>query len=355
MSKMKITPDIAELMGIYIEGGNLSQDESRIVHDVFRDSQIDNILSNVEDAPSSINMEPIGSMAMDFMDDNDMYGMRMDSVIGDVAPFPGSTEWDVIQTQSDTCAIKSQQIVLRSFGMYIPEDALTLESVSKGYYVPGVGSNPLSVGDLLEDHGVGTHTKLHANVYDLAYELAQGHKVIVGVDADELWRPSIYNDLFGENANHAIVVTGIDTTNPFDIRVLVTDPGTGEVARSYPLAQFIDAWQDSCCHMIATDEAPQLAYNGVICNPEMVNFDYSLGHIPTIGNIPYDVFADNMVPRFDNYFDQQISTLHTEADFQHMFDNMDHAFDSFDNQFALNGFGDNYDDIDYDAMFDVFI
>ena len=68
--------------------------------------------------------------------------MINDSIIGEVTPFPGSDRGDIIQQRSDTCAIKSQQIILRTFGIDVPESTLTMEATHRGYYVPGQGSVP---------------------------------------------------------------------------------------------------------------------------------------------------------------------------------------------------------------------
>ena len=356
MSKMNITPEIAELMGAYMEGKTLSDQEQEIVNSVMSQSGFDSILSDVASLPIADNDTfPVGGellageMAMDFMDNHYFNAdMHTDSIIGDVTPFPDVMSHDIIQHQSDTCAIKSQQIILHSFGLDISEELLTIEATSKGYYIPGHGSNARDVGSLLEDHGVGTHSKTNATIYDLMFELAQGHKIIVGVDADELWRPSFYNDLFGEQANHALVVTGIDTSNPFDMRVIITDPGTGDVARSYPVEQFLDAWHDSACFMVATNEAPALSYPNGIYNQEMVNFDYSIGHIPTIGNIPYDVFAYTLVPRMDDYFNHNMPNMLTNDDWNYAFDQMHNVYDSFDVYAGLETPDNNvtWDDID---------
>lgn len=276
--------------------------------------------------------------------------MLTDSIIGDVTPFPGSDADDIIQQQNDTCAIKSQQIILHSFGIDVPESQLTIEATQRGYYTPGFGSDASQVGELLEDYGVGVHTRDNATVYDLASELAQGHKVIVGVDADELWRPSFFNDLFGEQANHALIVTGIDTSDPNDVRVILTDPGTGDVARSYPMAQFLDAWSDSSCMMVATDEAPALTYDNGTFNDEMINFDYATGHIPYVGHIPYDIFADTMVPQFDDYFNHHIDDLTSQVGMQEIFDNMELAFNSCNDWASMNQF--ELDNNVFDDMFD---
>lgn len=293
---------------------------------------------------------PVDGFDGTFEEPLNSFDMNEQSIIGDVTPFHHPTEFDILQQQGDTCAIKSQQIIMHSFGIDIPESILTSEATAKGYYVHGQGSDPSLVGMLLEDHGIGTHTKMNSTVYDLAAELAQGHKVIVGVDADELWRPSFMNDMFGEQANHALLVTGIDTTDPLDVKVIITDPGTGDVARSYPIDQFIDAWHDSSCQMIATDEAPQPYYDGVLTNPEMINFDYVQGHISYIGHIPYDIFADDMLPRFDVYFDDHFNDLHSETDFSDLFNDMNNIYNGFDDQISDNT---DFDDIDFDALFDL--
>lgn len=358
MSKMNITPEVAELMGAYMEGKTLSDQEQEIVNSVMSQPGFDSILSDVASLPIADNDTfPVGGelhageMAMDFMDNHYFNAdMHTDSIIGDVTPFPDVMSHDIIQHQSDTCAIKSQQIILHSFGLDISEELLTIEATSKGYYIPGHGSNARDVGSLLEDHGVGTHSKTNATIYDLMYELAQGHKIIVGVDADELWRPSYFNDLFGENANHALIVTGINTSNPFDTRVIITDPGTGDVARSYPIEQFLDAWHDSACFMVATDEAPALSYPNGTYNHEMVNFDYSLGHIPSIGNIPYDVFAFTVVPYMDDFYLHQLPDMPSITDYAQTFNQMHNIYDSVDN-FA--GHELTNDEVSWDDVNDI--
>jgi hypothetical protein len=151
---------------------------------------------------------------------------------------------------------------------------LVQEAADNGWYTPGGGTPPEYSGNLLELHGVPVNNYEDATTYDLANELAQGHKVIVGVDAFELWdkadkgeKPANMTD------NHAVVVSGIDTSDPNDIRVIVSDPGTGEAAASYPMNQFVAAWKDSSFSITATEEpAPS-------SQPEMANFDYEAGHI----------------------------------------------------------------------------
>lgn len=251
--------------------------------------------------------------------------------IGDLEPFPDALPDNVHQLFDDTCAIKSQQIVLKSFGQDIPEEILRQEAMDLGIYSPGYGTLPDNAGDLLNSHNVPTHVVHNAHVYDLVNELAQGHKVIVGVDSGELWHPSVaekMEDIFGEHADHALVVTGIDTTIHNNVEVIITDPGSGDVAIRYPMAQFIDAWHDSHCIMIATDIPAPAQFD-----PNMVNFDYDAGHIAFVGDVPYRFFSETMLPEINQYFNA--THLFSGADNT---DNIfDHAFDAFSSYDASSG------------------
>lgn len=173
-----------------------------------------------------------------------------------------------IQQQGiDTCAIKSQQLILEDFGINISEPELVKYSIYNGWYEEGAGSGTKisDIGRLLDAAKIPCTSRVDANMYDLANELQQGHKIIVGVDSGELWKEDSlwltikewFEDMFGEDKpDHALIVAGIDASDPNDVKVLVTDPGTGEKERAYPLAEFMDAWQDSQCFMCSTNVAP---------------------------------------------------------------------------------------------------
>jgi len=193
----------------------------------------------------------------------------------------------------DTCAIKAQQIILNEFGIPCTEAQLVQFSYEHGWY-NGNGTSPENVGNLLEVAGIHVTRQANANIFNLVSELAQGHKVIVGVDADELWHNSTEEEQHqnwledfnndGGIPDHALIVAGIDTSDPNNIQVLLTDPGTGDCCKAYPLDQFMDAWSDSQCYMVSTDVAvPQSV-------PGMENFNPEVGHLDFIAGVPYTDF-----------------------------------------------------------------
>jgi len=259
--------------------------------------------------------------------DNDRYQTQPNSIhenlkykIMDTSNQP--LDFNPVQQQyDDTCAIKSQQLILNDFGFNVSEDQLVQQAEQYNIYTPGSGTSPEDVGKLLELNGVPCTQHSNATIYDLTSALAQGEKVIIGVDSNELWNNGplsqfvnqATDQLSGEQANHALIVAGIDTSDPNDVQVILTDPGTGEEAARYPMEQFLDAWHDSGNFMVTTDAPAPLAYN-----PEMINFDYSQGHIPMIGEMPYEYFEQAVLPLSHGLNDYPVAMELLNNDFDGM-------------------------------------
>lgn len=207
------------------------------------------------------------------------------------------------QKYSDTCAIKSQQLVLEKYGIYVSEDQLRSEAYTHGWYSPGGGTSMNDVGKLLELHGIGVNQYVDGNIFNVINELAQGHNVIMGVDSGELWHYGLYEKIedrvLGQRADHALIVSGINTENPNDIKIIITDPGTGDLCKEYSLSQFVDAANDSNFYMVTTN----------IPEPHIFdNIGEGIQHLPYIGSMTYQYFRDNYA--FLHYVDDaDLSTL----------------------------------------------
>lgn len=245
---------------------------------------------------------------------------------------------NVKQQFSDTCAIKSQQLILNDFGIDVTETELVETAKEHGWYKGGTA--PEDVGNLLELANIPVTRQDGANVFNLVSELAQGHKVIVGVDADELWKGDTtlgkfwnwLTDFFqGEVPDHALIVAGIDTSDPNNVKVIVTDPGTGEEGKPYPLDRFMDAWSDSQCFMMSTDLSVPEVVKG------MENFNYDAGHIDNVAGMDYSdfqIFNDlscgipcmfdmnftpNFVPPMNSLVDAYFDVAHDTIPFNQIF------------------------------------
>lgn len=191
---------------------------------------------------------------------------------------------ETYQYYPDTCAFQSQALILREYGFDVKQEDLMQIAKEQGWYVEGYGTPEDKVGKLLEYHGLDTSITEGNNIFNLANELAQGHRLLVTVDSGELWSPGLGETLedllVGEQADHALLVVGVDTSNPNDVKVIVTDPGNGNTQYAYSEKEFMDAWKDSNCFMASTNESPE---------EYLAHTEYP--PMPTFADIPYDSIA----------------------------------------------------------------
>lgn len=203
-------------------------------------------------------------------------------VFGD--PQDQSDFWE-LQNQPDNCAVASELSIMHQFGINLTQDQANYISAENGWYHPGGGTTPDDVGNMMTMYNIPNHTRVNATAADLARELQQGHGVIVGVNNEDLYDygplqnlfNAVKDDLGFSSANHAVVVTGIDASDPEHPMVVLNDPGhpDGQGA-TYPLDQFMDAWQNSDFYYTATDQAiPHNDLNSI----EQIDFSKWLGVI----------------------------------------------------------------------------
>ena len=168
------------------------------------------------------------------------------------------------QEREDTCAlVAAGSIIAAMTEQVIPEEELVQEATARGYFYNGTA--PEDVGKILEVYGVDYHTQKNGTTADIVRELVQGHKVIVLIDSGELLRGLLYETVEFieekvfrvEAADHAIWIIGVDLSDPDDIRVIINDSGVDDGAgKSISLSDFVDAWEDSGFHYVATTEPP---------------------------------------------------------------------------------------------------
>lgn len=191
------------------------------------------------------------------MNDNEYF-------IGD----PASQMDDWIFQDRDNCAVAAEtSLINQFFGDQLSLDDASYISTSHGWYQEGMGTATGEIGNLMDLSGIPNHTVMGATMEQLAFELQEGHGVIVSVNSSELWDQGILNDLkqffceaFGYDtaefnpADHAVTVTGIDMSDPDHPMVIINDSGmpNGAAVR-YPLDQFQDAWENSDFYYTATD------------------------------------------------------------------------------------------------------
>lgn len=172
------------------------------------------------------------------------------------------------QSYDDTCGIVAQEFILddigQAYGIDFSEDELRNTAMACGWYTPDGGTPMLQVGNLLEAYGIGVEKSINASLEDINQQLEAGHKVLVAVDADEIWYPDDVDDddlianlqgMPGQEPNHTIQVIGIDNSDPNNPMVILNDPGTPDgQGLTVPAEDFLNAWEDSNNFMVATTD-----------------------------------------------------------------------------------------------------
>lgn len=113
------------------------------------------------------------------------------------------------------------------------------------------GTSPADMVQLLQHYGIASDLTTANTVTGLEQELAGGHKVIAGLNAETIWNyPSGQGNR--TQADHAVVVTGLDTR---DDVVHLNDSGTPNGRdEQIPLSTFTQAWQTGDNLLIVTRE-----------------------------------------------------------------------------------------------------
>jgi hypothetical protein len=169
------------------------------------------------------------------------------------------------QTTAFDCDVVAQKMILDDFGVVDPRTGQPVSEAQLVYdatvhgWLTDHGTSIDDMGRLLEFYGVDCH---HGHgLGSMMQELSAGKRVIVAVDADELWSQDWHSialwDVIQKSPNHAILIKGIKQTAQGHLVAVVNDPGQPNGAGvEYPLEQFEEAFNDSDFHYVATDSAP---------------------------------------------------------------------------------------------------
>lgn len=247
---------------------------------------------------------------MDFDPDMAFGANLYDDAAPDILGVPNAQAdfWEM-QEFADNCEPTSESFIIRQFGFdNISTNDFAYISHANGWYMPGGGTNPAHVGDMMDLFGIDNHTIQNASLEQLAGEIASGHGVIVGVNSGQLWDQGPLQELFhwaakqfgfdnpvDAPADHALCVTGFDLSDPDHPMVIVNDPGdpNGQGA-AYPLDRFMDAWENSDFHMTATDN-PLPSFTALSIRDSLSQYlptqDYSAG--PSLQTSSSDSFDWN--------------------------------------------------------------
>lgn len=212
---------------------------------------IDEETGEIDISPISMeNVNAASGLYADDLDNFDPSTADMDAVSGN--PEESMEQWEY-QGDTGRCALYSQKFVIEELTHQdIDIEKLADFAEENGWFSEDSGTPLLNMDKVLDYFGIDNEMSFHNDPSDLQRELEFGKKIIVSIDADEIWYGED-NDLFtpGDGPNHAVEVIGIDHSDPDTPMVILNDSGNpngcGEMV---PLDTFMDAWEDGNCQMI---------------------------------------------------------------------------------------------------------
>ncbi len=148
------------------------------------------------------------------------------------------------------CCLECEKYILTKRGIWFDERELLATSL-RNRWQEEKGTALFNIGRHLENRGLEVERRLQATLDDIAQALADGADVIAVVDGGELIGDRVQEQLedifIGPIPDHSVVVVRCDRES-----VTIFDPDSPSAEDTYPLEQFLDAWDDSRNYMVVS-------------------------------------------------------------------------------------------------------
>ena len=192
------------------------------------------------------------------------------------------------------CSLECEKYILRKLGIAFDEKQLHINAIEKGWQKEK-GTALFNIGRHLEDKGLIVTRRYKCCINDIANALCNNDEVIVAVDGGELLgdrAEEIVEDiLIGEIPDHTVVVLSYDAINN---NVTVYDPNSPNKEDTYPVEQFIDAWNDSKNYLVTINNNNMKTYNPKPIDLSDVNLTEDLNELrEAIAENAHEIWAEN--------------------------------------------------------------
>ena len=153
-------------------------------------------------------------------------------------------------SEGNYCALECEKHILRSLAIEFDESELLKNAIQNGWQKEE-GTALHNVGRHLEEYGLVVSRRYNASIEDVAEALGGNRRVIVAVDGGELLGDMAEERnedvVVGRIPDHTVVVLAVDMAGD---AVTLYDPNSANMEDRYPIAQFMDAWQDSNNYLV---------------------------------------------------------------------------------------------------------
>lgn len=162
---------------------------------------------------------------------------------------------------SSRCCIKCEKYILDKMGIECNEEQMLEEAITNGWLKDG-GTALHNIGRNLEKYGLITSRQYKCTINDITNALKTNEYMIAAVDGGELTGDRAYEIMeditVGEIPDHTVIVLSY---NDQEKTITIYDPGSPNAEDTYPIEQFIDAWNDSKNYLVTINTKEMKTYN----------------------------------------------------------------------------------------------
>lgn len=162
---------------------------------------------------------------------------------------------------SRRCCIKCEKYILDKMGIECNEEQMLEEAITNGWLKDG-GTALHNIGRNLEKYGLITSRQYKCTINDITNALKTNEYMIAAVDGGELTGDRAYEIMeditIGEIPDHTVVVL---SCNADDKTITIYDPASPNTEETYPIEQFVDAWNDSKNYLVTINTKNMKTYN----------------------------------------------------------------------------------------------
>lgn len=249
-----------ELLAAYAEG-NVSQEERLAVRQYLTENpqEWDSMLMMMDkDYDITLDEDDVASLNTSKLDDNlgelltELDSQELTDSDFRILPAMAMAAENKVDNLG---VIHCEGIALRRFGFDISDEELMAESRNAGWLQKS-GTALHNIGRLAGSHGLGVSHRYECTIEDIQESLSTGHIVLAAVDANELignYAEERQKDIIdGKTPNHVVIVESVSEDT-----IIITDSATPQQHDVYPLAQFLDAWDDSSRYLIIISDGEE--------------------------------------------------------------------------------------------------
>ena len=218
-----------ELLSAFLDGNTSAEDTMRVLKAAEQDQELQEIIRIASEV------------------DEDMATLKP---IEKTIPM---TAMAARQKENYLCDIECEEFVLHQFGIETTHKSL-LDEAYRNCWLKDKGMPLYNIGRLLEKNNLSVSRRYDSAIDEIARLLTADNQLIAVVDDSILSNASSSNGL---HPNHAVAISSISSDKE---EITLFNPNTEENLTVYPIASFVEAWNQSSNYLVVVNTTDKFVY-----------------------------------------------------------------------------------------------